>query len=98
MGSDIGNEGVWIEVKVIPRAGRDEVVGMRGGALTVRVTAPPVDDKANQAVIKMLAKRAGVPRGRVRIVRGQRGRRKVIAIEGADREVLKRLGLGDRSN
>jgi uncharacterized protein len=80
-----------IEVKVTPRASRDEIVGMRDGVLAVRVTAPPVDDKANQAVVKLLAKRAGIPRGRVRIVRGQRGRRKLIAIDGAGREALERI-------
>jgi hypothetical protein len=80
-----------IDVKVTPRASRDEIVGMRDGVLAVRVTAPPVDDKANRAVVKLLAKRAGVARGRVSIVRGERGRRKVVAIEGAGPEVLSRL-------
>jgi uncharacterized protein (TIGR00251 family) len=61
-----------IDVKVTPRASRDEIVGMRDGVLAVRVTAPPVDDKANRAVVKLLAKRAGVARGRVSIVRGER--------------------------
>lgn len=80
-----------IEVKVTPRASRDEILGMRDGVLSVRVTAPPVADKANQAVVKLLAKRAGVPRSRVRIVGGQRSRRKVIEIEGARRETLERI-------
>lgn len=82
---------ITIEVKVTPRASRDEVVGMREGVLAVRVTAAPVDDAANRAVVKLLAKRAGVARGRVRIVRGGRGRRKLIAIDGAARDVLQRL-------
>ena len=80
-----------IEVKVTSRASRDEIVGMRDGVLAVRVTASPVDDRANQAVVKLLAKRAGIPRIRVRIVRGQRGRRKLIAIDGAGRETLERI-------
>ncbi|HKH42531.1 MAG TPA: DUF167 domain-containing protein [Solirubrobacterales bacterium] len=80
-----------VEVKVTPRASRDEVVGMRDGVLAVRVTAPPVDDAANRAVVKLIAKRAGVARSRVRIARGARGRNKRIEIEDADPELLERL-------
>jgi hypothetical protein len=79
-----------LEVKVTPRASRDEIVGMRDGLLAVRVTAPPVDDAANRALIKLIAKRVGVPRSRVRIARGARGRRKRIEID-ASPELLKRL-------
>lgn len=84
-------EALTIEVRVTPRASRDEVVGMRGGVLAVRVSAPPVDDAANRALVKLLAKRAGVPRSRVRIVRGERGRRKLVAIEGVGPEILARM-------
>lgn len=93
----MGNEGLSIEVKVTPRASRDEVVGFRDDVLALRVTAPPVDDKANQAVIKLLAKRAGVAKSRVRIVRGARGRRKLVEIAAANQEVRQRLGLNDLS-
>ena len=62
---------------------------MRGGVLGVRVTAAPVDDAANRAVVKLIAKRAGVPPSRVRIARGARGRRKRIEIEGAGPDELK---------
>ncbi|HET8592485.1 MAG TPA: DUF167 family protein [Solirubrobacterales bacterium] len=83
-----------IEVKVTPRASRDEVVGMREGVLAVRVRAAPVDDAANRAVVNLLAKRAGVARSRVRIVRGGRGRRKLVAIDGAPSDLLERLAGG----
>ncbi len=82
---------VTFEVKVTPRASRDEIVGMRDGVLGIRVTAAPVDDAANRAVVKLLAKRAGVARSRVRIVRGARGRRKRIEIEGGGPQLLERL-------
>jgi uncharacterized protein len=84
-------EELVIDVKVTPKASRDEIAGMRDGMLLVRVTAPPVDDAANRAVVKLIAKRAGVARGRVRIVRGQKARRKVVAIDGPSAEVLDRL-------
>lgn len=80
-----------IEIKVTPRASRDEIAGMRGGVLAIRVTAAPVDDAANRAAVKLIAKRAGVAPSRVRIAMGARGRRKRIEIEGAGPELLERL-------
>ena len=80
-----------IEVKVTPRSSRDEITGMRDGVLSVRVTAAPVDDAANRAVVKLIAKRAGVAKSRVRIATGARGRRKRIEIEGAGPDALARL-------
>jgi uncharacterized protein len=79
-----------VDVRVTPRASRDEIAGMRDGVLAVRVTAPPVGDAANKAVVKLIAKRAGVPRSRVRIARGQRSRNKRIEID-AGAEALTRL-------
>ncbi len=80
-----------IEIKVTPRASRDEIVGMRDGVLAIRVTAAPVDDAANRAAVKLIAKRAGVAPSRVRIARGARGRRKRIEISGAGPDALKAL-------
>jgi uncharacterized protein (TIGR00251 family) len=86
-----------IAVRVQPRARRDEIAGERGGALLVRVTAPPVDGKANEAVIRLLARRLGVPRSRVSVVRGVSARDKVIEIEGMEARALRReLGLVDQ--
>jgi uncharacterized protein (TIGR00251 family) len=79
---------------VQPRAGRDEIAGERRGAALVRVTAPPVDGKANAALVKLIAKQAGVARGRVTIVRGQRSRDKLVRVEGIGEAELRRaLGL-----
>jgi uncharacterized protein len=82
---------IEIEVKVTPRASRNEIVGMHDGVLAVRVTAAPVDDAANRAVIRLIAKRAGVAPSRVRITRGGRGRRKRIAIDGAGPDAVARM-------
>jgi uncharacterized protein (TIGR00251 family) len=79
-----------LDVRVIPRAARDEIAGTRDGALIVRVTAPPVEDAANRVVVKLIAKRAGVARSRVRITRGKRSRAKRIEIDASD-EVLARI-------
>jgi uncharacterized protein (TIGR00251 family) len=60
----------------------------------VRVTAPPVDGRANAAVVKLLAKRIGVARGRVSVVRGERSRAKLVRIDGLDATESRRsLGL-----
>jgi uncharacterized protein len=80
-----------LKVKLTPRASRDEIVGMRDGVLVIRITAPPVDDAANRAVVKLIAKRAGVARSRVRITSGARSRNKRIEIESAGPELLDRL-------
>jgi len=69
-------------------------VGERDGALVVRVTEPPVGGRANAALVKLIAKRIGVARGRVRIARGERSREKVLYVEGLRPPELRRaLGL-----
>ena len=70
-----------INVKVQPRAKRNEVK-VEGGRLRVRVTAPPEGGKANEAVVALLAKNLGVPKGSVAIVRGHRSRDKVVDVDG----------------
>jgi uncharacterized protein (TIGR00251 family) len=80
-----------VAVRVQPRATRDEISGERDGALVVRVTAPPVEGKANEAVRTLLAKRLGVARGRVKVVRGASSRDKLVEVEGVDAEALRRL-------
>ena len=74
--------GVRFEVRVQPRASRTVVLGARDGRLVVRVTAPPVDAAANEAVIELLARELRVPKRAVRIVSGDRGRNKVIEVAG----------------
>ena len=77
-----------------PRAHRTEVVGERGDRIVVRVTAPPVDGRANDALCALVADRAGVPDGRVSVVRGHSSRDKTVRVEGVDAEALRRALLG----
>ena len=70
-----------LEIRVIPRAKRNEVGGDRGGRLLVRTTAAPVDDQANAAVCKLVAEHLGLPARRVQIVSGHHSRDKVLSIE-----------------
>ena len=66
----------------------------REGVVRVSVAAPPVDGKANAALCKLIAKRAGVARGAVTVIRGERSREKVVRVEGVTPDALRRaLGL-----
>jgi uncharacterized protein len=69
-------------IRVQPRAKRTEVAGERGDAVVIRVNSPPVDGRANEAVCRLIAKRLGVPRTAVRIVRGESARDKLVRIDG----------------
>jgi uncharacterized protein len=79
-----------ITVRVHARARREEIAGERDGALIVRVTAPPVDGRANDAVRKLLAKRLGIVPGRVSVVRGATARDKLVEIDGMAPEDVRR--------
>ncbi len=82
-------------VKLQPRAKRNAIVDERDGVLRVSVAAAPVDGRANAALCKLIAKRAGVARSRVSVVRGERSREKVVQVEGVALEELRRaLGIG----
>lgn len=77
-----GGTGVQLAVYVQPRASRTECTGIHDGAIRIRLAAPPVDGAANEALVRFLAERIGVPRSAVHVVRGQSGRRKVVAVGG----------------
>jgi uncharacterized protein len=79
-----------VRVRVVPRARRTAIARDPSGALRVHVTAPPVDDAANDAVLTLLAERLGVRRHDLAITRGARGRDKVIAVDGMDAAELAR--------
>jgi uncharacterized protein (TIGR00251 family) len=83
-----------IAVRVQPRSGKDEVVGVRNGVVVIRVGAPPIDGRANDAVTHLLADKLGVPASRVTILRGQRSRDKVLRVAGLDpAAVIAALGV-----
>jgi uncharacterized protein YggU (UPF0235/DUF167 family) len=84
-----------IAVRVQPRASADQILGERDGVLLVRVGAPPVDSRANDALCRLVAKRARVGVRSVSVVRGAHAREKVLRVEGLDGPALRAaLGLG----
>ena len=76
--------GLRVPVRVIPRAPRTSIDGVRDGRLLIRVTAPPVDRAANDAVIDTLARALHLPRVAIRIVSGETSRNKIVEIVGVD--------------
>jgi hypothetical protein len=87
-------DGAEIAVRLQPRARANEVVGERDGVIVVRVTAPPVDGRANEALCRLIAKRARVGVRRVSIVRGVGSREKVVRVEGISAEELRTALVG----
>ena len=76
--------GVRVALRVMPRSPRAMIGGVRDGRLVVRVTKPPVDDAANEAVIALIAAALDVPRHAVQIVAGMTSRNKTVLITGID--------------
>jgi uncharacterized protein (TIGR00251 family) len=86
--------GVTIRVYVAPRSSASKVVGEHNGALKVALTAPPVEGAANKALVDLLAKLLGVPKGAVTIVSGETSRNKTVRVDGVDAQTAARKLLG----
>ncbi len=82
-----------ITVRLTPRASENRIAGERGGLVLVRVTAPPVDGKANEALCRLIARSLRIGVRSVSIVRGGQSREKHVRVEGLSTEDL-RAGLG----
>jgi uncharacterized protein len=79
-----------IDVRLRPRGARDELLGFRDGVLQARVSAPPVDGRANRALCRLIAKRVGLAPSRVSVVRGAKSRSKVVEVESIGAAELRR--------
>src|SRR5437016_14658284 len=76
--------GVELSVFCQPKAARSALIGMHGGALKAKVRAPPVEGRANRALLDLLAGALGVPRGRLTLVSGEQSRNKRVRVDGVD--------------
>ncbi|MGD8697846.1 MAG: DUF167 domain-containing protein [Gemmatimonadales bacterium] len=76
-------------VRAQPRASRTELAGAHGEAVRVRLAAPPVEGAANAELISFLAKKLSVSKSAVRIVQGERGRDKVVEVDGLSAEQVR---------
>lgn len=85
---------ITLKIHLHPRASRNGIDGVHGDALKVRVTAPPLEGRANKAVQKFLAEHLGIPPARIAIIAGQRSREKLVRVSGLSRaEVERALGI-----
>ena len=85
-------DGVLLSVKLQPRASANEIGDALGNELRIKVTAPPVDAAANEALVKLLAQHLDCPRNRIELVRGHTSRHKTIKLYGlAPEDVAKKL-------
>ena len=80
--TELPNNSLSLNVYVQPRASRNKFAGMHGKAVKLCITAPPVDDKANGAVLIFLSKLFGIPKSAMHIKSGRQGRNKQIIING----------------
>ena len=89
-------DGCLLRVKAQPRASKNEISGIMGDALKIRITAPPVDSAANIALRDFLARELGVPKSSVQQRQGATSRNKIFLIEGIQiDELADRLGLAN---
>ena len=86
--------GVSLTLTITPRAGRDQVVGLAGDAIKIRLKAPPVEGRANEALLDFLATRLAVPHSALAILTGATGRHKVIQVTGINAELVAQRLLG----
>jgi len=86
-----GETGTALAVRVIPRARKNEMAGgLKDGTIKIRLTSPPIEDRANQALIAFLADLLDLPRARIQIVAGHKGRNKLVAVLGADASAVEK--------
>ena len=83
-----------IRVKVLPRSSRNEIIAKQEDYYKVRLTAPPVEGKANKALLELLAKKLCIPKSKVEIISGKGSRLKSIRISGLSLERIDTLLLG----
>jgi len=75
-------DGIIIEVKVDPRSSRNEIAGVAGNTVRIKLTAPPVDGAANEMLVEMFAKKFNIRKSDVVIMKGENSRHKLIKLRG----------------
>ena len=85
---------ITLKIHLLPRASRDEICGLHGDAIKVKVTAPPIEGKANKALQIFIAEKLNISASQIEIVAGQRSRKKTLRISGISRAAVeKALGI-----
>ncbi len=87
-------DGVAFNIRVLPRSSRCDIAGFQDDALKIKITAPPVEGKANSECIKLLSHRLGIKKSRISIVSGHTSKNKKIAISGATKRDMETILSG----
>ena len=83
-----------LSVRVVPRSAKEGVAGFEGGIVRIRLNAPPVEGQANDSLVRFLARALGIPKNRITLVAGGKGRSKIVRVDGVTREeLMAALGL-----
>ena len=83
-----------VKIYLQPKSSKNEIVGPYRDGIKVKVTAPPIEGKANEALIRLLAKKLGIPSSSIEILKGDHSREKTLRISGdLDRELMKKLNF-----
>ncbi len=86
--------GICLDVQVQPRSSRDQIVGEQDGRLKIKLTAPPVEGEANQALINFLARWLDLPKRNISLLKGESSRHKLVSITGLNAaELIEKLKL-----
>jgi uncharacterized protein (TIGR00251 family) len=90
----MNEEAILLKIHLLPRAFRDEICGLHGNAIRVKVTAPPIEGKANKALRRFFAEKLNLAVEQIEIVAGERSRDKTLRISGLSRvEIQRALGI-----
>lgn len=76
------DDGTDLLIRAVPRASKNSIQGIHDGALKIRLTTPPVDGKANKALIRLMSKTLNCPRSNMELIRGETNRHKTLRIHG----------------
>jgi uncharacterized protein (TIGR00251 family) len=80
--------GILISIRVQPGASRDSITGIREGSLAIKLCSPPVDGRANDALIKFISRKVGVPPSSIQIIQGIKNRKKVLSVPGVSADEI----------
>lgn len=90
--------GVRLHLFIQPKASKNEVIGDHNGELKIKLTAPPVDGKANSELIAFLSDILNIPKRQIHLTKGETGRHKTVEVEGLDVEGAKKILLFSKSS
>ncbi|KUG02705.1 hypothetical protein ASZ90_019899 [hydrocarbon metagenome] len=83
--------GIRLEIKVQPRSSKNQIAGKQEGALKIKLTAPPVEGEANQALINFLSAFLKIPKRNINLIKGETSRHKLVEIQGIDKDTFIKL-------